>query len=177
LLNVIGLLDRPSSGRVWLENQDPSTLDAVALTELRGRMFGSVFQFHHVLPAFSARENVIMPAYAREGYPSSEMRERAAEVLRAVRLADKVDARVTQLSGEQQQRVAIARALVHGPALVLADQPAGNLDTKSADEVFELMRRWNRERGTTFLVVTHDPRVDARCSRVIEIIDGRVAGG
>jgi lipoprotein-releasing system ATP-binding protein len=175
LLNTIGLLDRPSSGHVWLENQDTNALDAAELTELRGRMLGFVFQFHHLLPAFSARENVMMPAYAQQGYPSTEMRERAAEMLRAVGLAEKIDARVTQLSGGQQQRVAIARALAHGPSLVLADEPTGNLDTASAEEVFELMRRWNRERGTTFLVVTHDPRIAARCSRVIEIIDGRIA--
>ncbi len=105
------------------------------------------------------------------------MRERAAEMLRAVGLQHKITAQVTELSGGQQQRVAIARALAHGPALVLADEPTGNLDTASANEVFELMRRFNRERGTTFLVVTHDPRIAERCGRVIEIIDGRIARG
>jgi lipoprotein-releasing system ATP-binding protein len=175
LLNIIGLLDRPSSGRVILAGQDTSGLDDAALTDLRGRMLGFVFQFHHLLPAFTARENVMLPAYAQRGYPSLAMRERAEQLLRDVSLGDKINARVTELSGGQQQRVAIARALAHDPSLVLADEPTGNLDTASADEVFELMRRFNREQGTAFLVVTHDPRIAARCARVIEIVDGQIA--
>ncbi len=174
LLNIIGLLDRPTSGRVVLQGQDTSGLDDAALTKLRGDTLGFVFQFHHLLPAFTAQENVMLPAYARAGYVSERMRARAAEMLRAVSLTEKVATRVTELSGGQQQRVAIARALAHDPALVLADEPTGNLDTASADEVFELMRGFNRERGTTFLVVTHDPRIAARCGRVIEIVDGRI---
>lgn len=175
LLNVIGLLDRPTSGRIVLQGLDTTGLDDASLTDLRGSALGFVFQFHHLLPAFSARENVVLPSYARAGVPSAAMYERAAEILRAVGLESKVDAKVGSLSGGQQQRVAVARALAHGPALVLADEPTGNLDTASADEVFELMRRFNRERGTTFLVVTHDPRIAARCSRVVEIVDGRIA--
>ena len=177
LLNVIGLLDRPTSGRIVLQGRDTSGLEDAALTELRGSALGFVFQFHHLLPAFSARENVALPSYARAGVPSAAMYERAGAVLRAMGLESKVDAKVGNLSGGQQQRVAIARALAHGPALVLADEPTGNLDTASADEVFELMRRFNREQGTTFLVVTHDPRIAARCSRVIEIVDGRISTG
>lgn len=176
LLNIIGLLDRPTSGRVVLQGRDTSELDDEALTHMRGTSLGFVFQFHHLLPAFSALENVMVPAYAQRGYADAQMRARAREMLVAVGLEQKVLARVTELSGGQQQRVAIARALAHEPALVLADEPTGNLDTASADEVFELMRRFNRERSTTFLVVTHDPRIAARCGRVIEIVDGRVAG-
>ncbi len=175
LLNLIGLLDRPTSGRVILQGKDTRGLDDRALTQLRGETLGFVFQFHHLLPAFTAQENVMLPAYARAGQPSAAMRERAAEMLRAVGLAAKITTRITDLSGGQQQRVAIARALAHDPPLVLADEPTGNLDTASADEVFELMRRCNAERGTTFLVVTHDPRIAARCARVIEIVDGRIA--
>jgi lipoprotein-releasing system ATP-binding protein len=175
LLNLIGLLDRPTSGRVVLDGQDTTQLDELGLTALRGRTLGFIFQFHHLLPAFNATENVMLPTYAREGYPSAQMRERAVALLDAVGLTHKVSARVTELSGGEQQRVAIARALAHQPALVLADEPTGNLDTASADAVFELMRRFNAERGTTFLVVTHDPRIAARCGRVIEIVDGRIA--
>ncbi len=174
LLNLIGLLDRPTRGRIVIDGTDTRGLDDAALTGFRGRTLGFVFQFHHLLPAFTALENVMLPAYAREGRPSPAMRARARELLGAVGLADKVDARTSEMSGGQQQRVAIARALAHDPALVLADEPTGNLDTASADEVFELLRRFNRERGTSFLIVTHDPRIAARSDRVIEMVDGRV---
>ena len=116
----------------------------------------------------------MLPSFAQEGWASAEMRRHAVEVLAAVGLGGRAKARVTELSGGQQQRVAIARALAHRPALVLADEPTGNLDTASADEVFELMRTLNRERGTTFLVVTHDERIAERCGRIIHIRDGRI---
>jgi lipoprotein-releasing system ATP-binding protein len=174
LLNIIGLLDRPTSGRVILAGTDTSTLDEQALTALRARTLGFVFQFHHLLHAFTALENVMLPAWADEGVPSREMRERAKELLDAVGLSDRRDYRTNDLSGGQQQRVAIARALARRPQLVLADEPTGNLDTASSDEIFELMRRFNREFGTAFLVVTHDPRIADRCSRIIEIVVGRV---
>ncbi|MEO5925219.1 MAG: ABC transporter ATP-binding protein [Bryobacteraceae bacterium] len=175
LLNLIGLLDRPTSGRVILAGQDTSQLDERALTTMRARTLGFVFQFHHLLPEFTAVENVMLPEWADRGTPTPEMRTRAEQILDAVGLADRAQYRTSDLSGGQQQRVAIARALVRRPPLVLADEPTGNLDTASADEVFELMRKFNRERGTTFLIVTHDPRIAERCNRVIEIVDGRVA--
>jgi lipoprotein-releasing system ATP-binding protein len=174
LLNIIGLLDRPTSGRVVLAGTDTTALDERALTELRARLLGFVFQFHHLLPAFTALENVMLPAWGGEGMPSREMRERAEALLVAVGLEDRMRFMTTDLSGGQQQRVAIARALARGPALVLADEPTGNLDTDSANEVFELMRRFNVERRTSFLVVTHDPRIAERCDRIIEIVDGRI---
>jgi lipoprotein-releasing system ATP-binding protein len=174
LLNLVGLLDRPTSGRVVLQGRDTADLDDSEITLFRGRTLGFVFQFHHLLPGFTAVENVMLPSYAQAGYPSGEMRAAAAELLDAVGIGDRADARVTELSGGQQQRVAIARALAHRPALVLADEPTGNLDTASADEVFELMRRFNRDRGTTFLVVTHDARIADRCDRIIRIRDGRI---
>jgi lipoprotein-releasing system ATP-binding protein len=174
LLNIIGLLDRPTAGRVVLAGTDTSGLDEHALTALRARTLGFVFQFHHLLPAFTAVENVMLPAWADEGMPSRGMRARAEELLRAVGLADRAHYRTNDLSGGQQQRVAIARALARRPALVLADEPTGNLDTASSDEIFDLMRRFNRDFGTTFLVVTHDARIADRCSRIIEIVDGLV---
>jgi lipoprotein-releasing system ATP-binding protein len=174
LLNLIGLLDRPTAGRILIAGTDTTTLDDTALTRFRGRTLGFVFQFHHLLPAFTALENVMLPGYAQEGRPTEALRLRARELLVAVGLEDKIGARTSEMSGGQQQRVAIARALAHDPELVLADEPTGNLDTASADEVFELLRRFNRERGTTFLVVTHDPRIAARSDRVVEMVDGRV---
>ena len=174
LLNIMGLLDRPTAGRVWIRGQDTADLDEATLTRLRGRTLGFVFQFHHLLPAFSALENVIMPAVADRGRPDDELRARGLELLGAVGLSPRAHARATQLSGGQQQRVAIARALMMSPALVLADEPSGNLDTHSADEVFALLRQANQERGTAFLVVTHDPRMADRCDRIIELVDGCV---
>ncbi len=174
LLNLIGLLDRPTSGRVILAGCDTASLDERALTELRGKTLGFIFQAHMLLPAFTALENVMMPAWAQRGTPDAEMRERARATLEAVGLAALEDRRATTLSGGQQQRVAIARALAHRPALVLADEPTGNLDTETSNGVFDALRRLNRELGTTFLVVTHDPRIADRCDRVIEIVDGRI---
>jgi lipoprotein-releasing system ATP-binding protein len=174
LLNIVGLLDRPTAGRVILAGTDTSGLDEGALTALRARTLGFVFQFHHLLPAFTAVENVMLPAWADEGMPSREMRARAEELLAAVGLADRAGYKTSDLSGGEQQRVAIARALARRPSLVLADEPTGNLDTASSDEIFELMRRFNREFGTTFLVVTHDQRIADRCNRIVEIVDGLV---
>jgi lipoprotein-releasing system ATP-binding protein len=174
LLNIIGLLDRPTSGRVVLAGADTTALDERELTRLRARTLGFVFQFHHLLPAFTALENVMLPAWADEGLPTREMRARADELLAAVGLADRAAYRTSDLSGGQQQRVAVARALSRNPRLVLADEPTGNLDTHSSDEVFALMRQFNRRFGTAFIVVTHDSRIAARCDRVVELVDGRV---
>ena len=174
LLNVVGLLDRPTSGHVVVAGRDTAGLDERALTALRARFLGFVFQFHHLLPAFTALENVMLPTWGDRGMPSRQLRADSEAMLRAVGLGDRLHFRANNLSGGQQQRVAIARALVHKPALVLADEPTGNLDTASADEVFELMRRFNRDLHTTFLVVTHDPRIAARCDRTVEMIDGRI---
>jgi len=177
LLNVIGLLDRPTSGRVLVDGIDTTTLAEAELTSLRARKLGFVFQFHHLLHAFTAVENVMLPAWGDEGMPSREMREHAEALLKRVGLADRMHYKTGDLSGGQQQRVAIARALSRQPALVLADEPTGNLDTASASEIFELMRRFNEENNVTFLIVTHDPRIADRCERVIEVVDGRVAEG
>jgi len=174
LLNLVGLLDRPSSGQIVLGGTDTTGLDDDALTALRARMLGFVFQFHHLLPAFSAVENVMLPEWGDKGFATKELRDRAETLLRAVGLADRISYRTSDISGGQQQRVAIARALVRSPPLVLADEPTGNLDTASSKEVFDLMRRFNRESKTTFLVVTHDPRIADQCDRVVEIVDGRV---
>jgi lipoprotein-releasing system ATP-binding protein len=174
LLNLLGLLDRPSEGRIVLLGQDTGTLDDAALTRFRGRTLGFVFQFHHLLPAFSAIENVMMPILSDRGRPDAEMRERAQGLLAEVGLGDLSERRVTDLSGGQQQRVSVARALAMEPALVLADEPTGNLDSETGEQVFGLLRRINETRGMAFLIVTHDPRIARRCDRIIHLVDGRV---
>ena len=174
LLNLIGLLDSPSGGRLFVEGQETSRLDDAALTRLRGRAIGFVFQHHYLLPEFTALENVMMPMLAQQGRRSDAMRLRASELVEQVGLTAWRDNKATDISGGQQQRVAIARALAMQPALVLADEPTGNLDTKSSDAAFQLLRRVNQASGTTFLIVTHDPRLAGRCDRIIELVDGRL---
>jgi len=174
LLNIVGLLERMTAGSYRIEGEEVNGLDDGALTLRRRTTLGFVFQFHHLLPAFSALENVTLPALMREGRVTPAQRERARAVLAAVGLVDAMGKRPGELSGGMQQRVAIARALVLEPPLVLADEPTGNLDTVSSDEVFTLMRRMHAELNTSFLVVTHDPRLAARCDRVLELVDGRL---
>jgi lipoprotein-releasing system ATP-binding protein len=174
LLNLIGLLDRPSGGRLYIEGQETSTLGEAELTRLRGRSIGFVFQYHYLLPAFTALENVMIPILAARGHPDDEMRATAEALLDKVGLTPWRDNMANDISGGQQQRVAIARALAMNPVMVLADEPSGNLDTQTADEVFDLLRNVNETSGTTFLIVTHDPRLAQRCDRIIELVDGRI---
>ena len=174
LLNVLGLLEPPTAGSYRLQGQETAGLGDEALTLARRETLGFVFQFHHLLPAFSALENVTLPALMHAGRVSRSARDKAQAMLEAVGLGDALHKRPGELSGGMQQRVAIARALVGQPPLVLADEPTGNLDRASSDEVFVLMRRMHAELGTAFLVVTHDPRLAARCDRVIELVDGRI---
>jgi lipoprotein-releasing system ATP-binding protein len=174
LLHILGLLERMTAGSYRIEGEEVSGLDDGALTLRRRSTLGFVFQFHHLLPSFTALENVTLPALMREGRVTPAQRKRACAVLDAVGLRDAMGKRPGELSGGMQQRVAIARALVLEPPLVLADEPTGNLDTASSDEVFALMRRMHAELKTSFLVVTHDPRLAARCDRVLELVDGRL---
>ena len=174
LLNIIGLLDKPSAGKLFLTGQEAENMPDQALTRLRGDAIGFVFQFHNLLPAFTAVENVMLPLLAARGRPDAAMRTRAEELIDKVGLKPWGHHLANDLSGGQQQRVAIARALVIQPALVLADEPTGNLDTQSADNIFDLMRSVSQINGTTFLIVTHDPRLAKRCDRIIELVDGRI---
>ena len=175
LLNIVGLLERMTSGSYRLQGEEVNSLDDADLTLRRRTTLGFVFQFHHLLPAFTALENVTLPALMSEGHVSAQQLARARELLDAVGLSQAMNKRPAELSGGMQQRVAIARALVQAPALVLADEPTGNLDSASSDEVFALLRRMHAERGTSFVVVTHDPRLAARCDRLVELVDGRIA--
>ena len=174
LLNIVGLLEPMTAGSYRIQGDETSGLDDAALTLRRRSALGFVFQFHHLLPAFTALENVTLPALMREGRVTPQQRERARVVLAAVGLENAMAKRPGELSGGMQQRVAIARALVLEPPLVLADEPTGNLDRAASDEVFALMRRMHAELHTSFLVVTHDPRLAARCDRIIELVDGRI---
>ena len=176
LLNIVGLLDRPTQGQLQINGVETTTLDDKALTELRGRSIGFVFQYHHLIGAFSALENVMLPMVGLQGYPTAAIEQRALALIESVGLLKWRDTPASRLSGGQQQRVAVARALIMQPALLLADEPTGNLDTKSADAVFELFRQVNREHGTAVLFVTHNPQLASRCDRTIEVIDGLVPG-
>ena len=174
LLNIIGLLDRPSAGRLLINGEDTGILGDAAPTRLRGQTIGFIFQYHYLISAFTARENVMMPMLVDRGWPDAAMMKHADELLDRVGLGPWRGNMAMNMSGGQQQRVAIARALAMDPDLVLADEPTGNLDSKSADAVFDLMREINRERGTTFLLVTHNIELATRCDRIIEVVDGQV---
>lgn len=174
LLHLLGLLDRATSGRITFDRRDVEGLSDDERAMFRGYKLGFIFQFHHLLPEFTALENVLLPMMALAGREKPGMRERAKELLTRIGLSDRMNNRATDLSGGQQQRVAIARSLAMKPLLVLADEPTGNLDQETGHQVFELMREFNRVDGTSFLIVTHDPRLAAQCDRIIEIVDGRI---
>ncbi len=175
LLNLVGLLDTITAGELYLLGRPTSTMDDAERTALRGGAIGFVFQFHHLIQAFSVLENVLMPIMLTGGKPEPAQVERARSLLVQVGLGGLEQRRPDQLSGGQQQRVAVARALITRPALLLADEPTGNLDSKSAAEVFQLFRRFNREFGCAVLLVTHDPRLSEQCDRTVTLVDGRIA--
>jgi len=174
LLNLIGLLDRPTSGRIAFQGWDIAQLNESETTALRGRSIGFVFQFHHLLPAFTAQENVMLPLLADRGRRDAEMEDRASALLDEVGLADRASYLAVELSGGEQQRVALARSLVMRPPLVLADEPTGNLDSESGAQVFRLLRAFNERYGTAFVIVTHDDRLAVQCDRTVHMVDGRV---
>jgi lipoprotein-releasing system ATP-binding protein len=174
LLNIIGLLDRPTQGLLTLNGEETTQLDDHALTRLRGHAIGFVFQHHHLLSAFTALENVMMPMMGSHGRCTPDITEHAMSLLDSVDLLPMQHQPSGSMSGGQQQRVAVARALAMSPALLLADEPTGNLDTKSADAVFNLLRRVSREQGTSVLFVTHNPELAERCDKTIQVVDGRV---
>jgi putative ABC transport system ATP-binding protein len=172
LMNMLGCLDRPSSGEYLLDGESVALMNDDQLADIRNRKVGFVFQSFNLLPRATAQANVELPLRYTRGI--KDRSDRALEALKSVGLGDRVKHRPNELSGGQQQRVAIARALVTDPAIVMADEPTGNLDTKSGDEIMELLLRLNKENGTTLIIVTHDPEIAEQTQRTIHILDGVV---
>lgn len=174
LLNILGALDQPTSGLVSIDGVDISSLDPRGLALLRNEKIGFVFQFHHLLNEFTCLENALMPIVIRRGRATAKEKERVTALMARVGLSGVVSKRANQISGGQQQRVAIIRALANQPALILADEPTGNLDSVSSKEVFAMMREMTVEHGVTFMMVTHDERLAVQADRIFHIDDGRV---
>ena len=174
LLNIIGTLDKTTTGDVLIGGQDIKLMSPNQLADYRNDTIGFVFQFHYLLPEFTAMENVLMPYLIKNGKATKEIKERAEESLRLVGLEDVKNNLSTKMSGGQQQRTAIARALINNPKIVLADEPTGNLDTDTTETIYELMRDINEKYNTTFIVITHDRRIAEKADRIIEIKDGRI---
>lgn len=177
LLSIVGLLLRPTAGTITIGGERVDALSDAKSSLFRNERLGFIFQFHNLLPDFTALENVGFPAAATGGGMTSAIRQRASELLIRVGLSDRMNFPAARLSGGQKQRVAIARALMNRPELVLADEPTGSLDRASADQVLALMREINREDGTTFLICTHDERVASHCTRRITLRDGQIDSG
>jgi ABC-type lipoprotein export system ATPase subunit len=178
LMNILGCLDHPSMGRYRLNGEDVSDLSPKERARVRRNLIGFVFQNFNLLPRTSALENVLVPlTYAPDNLSEREMRERAAALLEKVGLGDRADHQPSQLSGGQQQRVAIARALINHPRLLLADEPTGNLDSGTSEEILQMFEELNRSEGLTVILVTHDPEVARHARRVIRIRDGCIEDG
>jgi lipoprotein-releasing system ATP-binding protein len=176
LLNIIGLLDRPTRGRLFIKGQETSKLDDAAITALRSHSVGFVFQYHYLISAFTALENVMMPLLVENAFPSDEMHRRARQLLAQVGLTQWENNLANNMSGGQQQRVAIARALIADPTIIVADEPTGDLDRVTAEEILGLLDRLNREIGKTIIMVTHDPKAAGKAHRVIQLEKGVLAG-
>lgn len=173
LMHLIGLLDTPSSGTLLIDGKDVTKMSDKERSAMRNRMLGFVFQYHHLLPDFTALENVIMPLLIA-GKSRKEAQDIAENLLKEVGLEDRMDHKPGELSGGQNQRVAVARALSCSPAIVLGDEPTGNLDTKTGDLIYELLRRLNREYNQTFIVVTHNEDLASKADRIIRLVDGKI---
>ena len=174
LLNLLGALDRPTEGKLYFKDKEFSAMSETELASFRNQRIGFIFQFHHLLPEFTALENVLMPAWIERGKADMSKENRAVELLETVGLKDKIRTPSGNLSGGQQQRVSIARALINDPALVLADEPTGNLDSESTEQVYALLRQINRDFGMAFLIVTHDRHIAEKSDRIIEMKDGKI---
>ena len=174
MLNIMGTLDTPTSGEVLINGVDTAKLSKGKLAEIRNKNIGFVFQFHYLLPEFTALENVLMPYRIGNSSLSPEVRQRAEELMNLVGLEKVKNNNATQMSGGQQQRTAIARALLNNPDIILADEPTGNLDSNSTETIYNLLRDINEKFGTTFIIITHDRRIAEKADRIIEIADGKI---
>jgi len=178
LMNILGCLDHPTSGEYWLDGREISRLTAQEQARLRNRMVGFVFQNYNLLPRTTALENVLMPlTYTKENLSEHQMRQRATELLQKVGLGDRTDHQPSQLSGGEQQRVAIARSLVNHPRVLFADEPTGNLDSRTSEEILQMFQQLNSAEGITLILVTHDPNVAQHAQRMIRIKDGLIEKG
>ena len=174
LLNIIGTLDTPTNGEVILDGVDTAKASKNRLAELRNRSIGFVFQFHYLLPEFTALENVLMPYRIGGGKVTKEIIDKAKEYLTLVGLEKVINNNATKMSGGQQQRTAIARAILNNPSIILADEPTGNLDSDSTETIYNLLRGINEKFGTTFIIITHDRHIAEKADRIIEITDGKI---
>ncbi len=174
LLNIFGTLDRATSGDVLINGINVRNMSSNQLADLRNRTLGFVFQFHYLLPEFTALENVLMPYRIQNGKVTKEVIQKAQDTMKLVGLEKVMNNMATRMSGGQQQRTAIARALINSPKVILADEPTGNLDSDSTENIYELMRNINQELGTTFVIITHDRRIAEKADRIVEIKDGRI---
>jgi len=175
MMNIIGTLDQPTSGEVFINGKRTDLMKKNELSELRNQTIGFIFQFHYLLPEFTALENVLMPFRIKDENISKEIRERADELMNLVGLEKVKNNLATNMSGGQQQRTAIARALMNNPKIILADEPTGNLDSDSTENVYNLLRGINEKMKTTFLIITHDRKIAEKADRIIEIRDGKIA--
>lgn len=175
LLNMIGTLDRPTSGEIYIDGTRTDRMTKNALAELRNETIGFVFQFHYLLPEFTALENVLMPWRIKSGRITPEIRKRALELMDLMMLGKVINNKANKMSGGQQQRTAIARALINNPKVILADEPTGNLDSESTEAVYGILRNIHEQYGTTFLIITHDRRIAQKTDRIIEIKDGKIS--
>lgn len=174
LLNILGTLDRPSDGDIIINGKNTKSLNANALSQLRNENLGFIFQFHYLLPEFTALENILMPVRILGKKIDKEVMARAEELIDLVGLKNVKNNLATQMSGGQQQRTAIARALMNQASIILADEPTGNLDSDTTEQIYDLMRMINKKYQTTFIIITHDQSVAEKTDRIIEIKDGRV---
>jgi lipoprotein-releasing system ATP-binding protein len=173
LLHIIGILDTPTSGTILIDGENVTTMSDKERSRARNEMLGFIFQYHHLLPDFSALENVMMPLLIG-GKSKHEAERIARDLLKEVGLEDRMDHRPNQLSGGQNQRVAVARALANSPKIVIGDEPTGNLDSHSSDKIYELLRKLNREHDQTFILVTHDENMAAKTERIVRLVDGKI---
>jgi lipoprotein-releasing system ATP-binding protein len=174
LLNIVGTLDKPTNGRVYINDRRTDTMNPVQLADLRNRTMGFIFQFHYLLPEFTAKENVLMPSRIMNYQVTTEINQWADELMDLTGLTKVKNNMANAMSGGQQQRTAIARALINKPSIVLADEPTGNLDSDTSENIYGLLRDINKEYGTTFIIITHDQRIAEKTDRIVEIKDGRI---
>lgn len=174
LLNIMGTLDNPSQGEVYINQMKTTGLKKDQLAELRNETIGFIFQFHYLLPEFTVLENILMPYWLKNTHPPEEVIKRADMLMDLLGLQRVKGNLATQLSGGQQQRTAIARSLMNNPKIILADEPTGNLDSETSENVYDMLREINREFKTTFVIITHDPRIAEKTDRIVEVKDGRI---